>query len=272
MNEQTPSGFDLNALMQQQRRRWEEGTPILVEAILAAHPAIRESKDAVLDLINHEIVLRTEFGAPSKREDYLQRFPDLKTELAMLFEVHAAIEGEHAQAAPTIAGTELSLNPADDWPRLPNYEVIGVLGEGGMGIVYKALDRRLKRTVALKMIRGSRASVEERRRFQGEAEAVAKLDHPGIVHIYEVGDFERQPFVALEYLDGGSLAQHLNSVPQAPTAAGHLIETLARGVHYAHSMGVIHRDLKPANILMQRIAKTASHTGALTPGVQDGVA
>src|ERR1019366_6548089 len=135
-------------------------------------------------------------------------------------------------------------------------------GEGGMGIVYKALDRRLKRTVALKMIRGSRAGADDRRRFQAEAEAVAKLEHPGIVHIYEVGEYERQPFVALEYLDGGPLPQHLNRGPQAPPAAAQLIETLARSVHYAHSMGVIHRDLKPANILMQRLAGSSSQIGA----------
>ena len=272
MNEPTPIDIDLNALMQEQRRRWQQGTSILVEALLKEHAVFRDQKDALLDLINHEIILRTEFGAPAKREEYLQRFPDLKTDLLMLFEVHDALEGERDQAAPTIAGHEISSLPADDWPKLPNYEVIEVLGEGGMGIVYKALDRRLKRPVALKMIRNARAGAEERRRFQAEAEAVAKLDHPGIVHIYEVGEYERQPFVALEYLDGGTLAQHLNSVPQAPPAAALLIETLARSVHYAHGIGVIHRDLKPANILMQRIAESASGIGESTHWVREGVA
>ena len=134
-----------------------------------------------------------------------------------------------------------------------------------MGIVYKAFDQRLKRTVALKMIRGSRAGPEERRRFKIEAEQVARLDRPGVVHIYEFGEHEQQPFFALEYVDGGSLSGQLNGLPQAPVRAARLIEDLARSVEQAHRLGIIHRDLKPGNILLQKT------TDAAAPWTHDGV-
>ena len=243
-------GTDVNHLMQEQRRRWEAGTPILVEAILAKHPALRNNKEALLDLINHEIVLCGEFAKLPTREEYLGRFPDLKTDLVMLFEVQDAIAAKSVRNASTIDAEESDAEPRDALPSPPNYEVVGVLGEGGMGIVYKAIDLRLKRLVALKMIRTSRAGTAERLRFQREAEAVAKLDHPGIVHIYDIGEFDGQPFFALEYLDGGSLSSLLKGLPQAPIASARLVETLAQSVHYAHSHGIIHRDLKPGNVLL----------------------
>jgi tetratricopeptide (TPR) repeat protein len=119
-----------------------------------------------------------------------------------------------------------------------------------MGVVYKARQRALNRLVALKMIlaRGH-AGEHELARFQAEAEAVAALQHPNIVQIYEVGERDGLPYLALEYLDGGSLQQKLAGQPLPPRLAADLIEQLARAVQYAHEQGVVHRDLKPANIL-----------------------
>jgi tetratricopeptide (TPR) repeat protein len=131
------------------------------------------------------------------------------------------------------------------------YELVGELGRGGMGVVYKALQTRLKRIVALKMIlAGPHAAPEHRSRFRGEVEAVARLHHPNIVQIYEVGEHEGRPFCALEYMDGGSLDRRLKGEPQAPNLAVRLTETLARAMHAAHQKGIVHRDLKPANILL----------------------
>src|SRR5262245_24028488 len=134
--------------------------------------------------------------------------------------------------------------------QVPGYEVLRELGRGGMGVVYLARDRRLQRLVALKMIlAGVQSGPEERARFRAEAETVARLQHPNIVQIFEVGEWGGQPYFALEYLDGGNLARQLGQ-PFPPAAAATLSKTLARAVQYAHDQGVVHRDLKPGNILM----------------------
>jgi WD40 repeat protein len=136
-------------------------------------------------------------------------------------------------------------------PAVPGYEILGELGRGGMGIVYRARQVRLKRLVALKMIlTGPQAEEGQLARFRVEAEAVARLQHPNIVQIYEVGDHNRSPYLALEFVSGGGLDRRLDGTPQEPRAAADLVETLARAMHFAHQKGVVHRDLKPANVLL----------------------
>jgi tetratricopeptide (TPR) repeat protein len=125
-----------------------------------------------------------------------------------------------------------------------------------MGVVYRAEQKSLRRTVALKMIRGSeRASLALQARFHLEAEALASLQHPNIVQIYDVGEHNDCPFMAMEFVDGGTLGTFLNGKPQPARAAAKFIETLARAMHAAHQRGIVHRDLKPANILLQKPAK-----------------
>jgi serine/threonine protein kinase len=120
-----------------------------------------------------------------------------------------------------------------------------------MGVVYKALQIKLKRLVALKMIlAGSYAGEQALARFRTEAEAVARLQHPNIVQIYEVGEQEGLHFFSLEFVEGGSLAHKLAGTPQPPSEAARLVEILARAVHYAHQRGILHRDLKPSNVLL----------------------
>ena len=135
--------------------------------------------------------------------------------------------------------------------RVPGYELLGELGRGGMGVVYKARHIKLNRVVALKMILArAHASIQERLRFQIEAEAIARLQHPNIVQLHEAGEFEGLPFFSLEFCDGGSLDKLLKKQRSTPAESAELVETLARAMHYAHLRGVVHRDLKPANILM----------------------
>ena len=136
-------------------------------------------------------------------------------------------------------------------PTVPGYEIEGELGRGGMGVVYKARHLALKRPVALKMIRaGAHAGPEERARFNAEAEAVARLQHPHIVQVYEVGEHHGHPYLALELVEGGSLAQRLRGRTLSPREAARLGETVARAMQLAHSRNVVHRDLKPANVLL----------------------
>jgi WD40 repeat protein/serine/threonine protein kinase len=138
-----------------------------------------------------------------------------------------------------------------DRNHVTGYEILGELGRGGMGVVYKAHQKGLNRFVALKMVlSGIHAGSEEMERFRAEAEAVARLQHPNIVQVYEVGEQDGRPFFSLEYVEGGSLAQRLDGTPQPARASAQLVETLARAIHFAHQRGIIHRDLKPANILL----------------------
>jgi hypothetical protein len=135
--------------------------------------------------------------------------------------------------------------------RIAGYEILGELGRGGMGVVYRARQTKLDRLVALKMIlAGSHAGTGEFARFRMEAESVARLCHPNIVQIYDVGEHEGQPFFALEYVEGGNLAGRVKDPPLSPRRAAELVELLARAIDHAHQHGIIHRDLKPANVLM----------------------
>ncbi len=150
-----------------------------------------------------------------------------------------------------------ALLPELNYPRVRGYEILSLIGSGGMGVVYKARHRELRRVVALKMLRGAAASDPEfRERFRTEAEAVARLQHPNIIQVFEVGtiqpqsgDYEAPPFIALEFVEGASLTRFTSS-PQTPEFAARMIATLARAAHAAHRVGVVHRDLKPANVLL----------------------
>jgi serine/threonine protein kinase len=136
-------------------------------------------------------------------------------------------------------------------PAVPGFQILGELGRGGTGVVYKARQVSLQRTVALKMVlNGAHAGPKELARFRAEAGVIARLQHPNIVQIYDVGEAAGRPYFALEFVAGGSLAQHLHGKPQPVRPAAQMVETLARAVHAAHANGVVHRDLKPANILL----------------------
>jgi eukaryotic-like serine/threonine-protein kinase len=136
-------------------------------------------------------------------------------------------------------------------PGIPGYDVEALVGHGGMGVIYKARHHRLNRVVALKMlIAGAYARPHERARFQREAEAVASLQHPNIVAVYDVGDHDGCPYFTMELLEGGSLDRKLAGTPLPSSQAATLLITLADAMQAAHQAGIVHRDLKPANILL----------------------
>lgn len=152
--------------------------------------------------------------------------------------------------------------------RVGDYEILAEVGRGGMGVVYQARHRGLRRLVALKMIlAGEFASPVQELRFRLEAELAARVGHHNFVQIYEIGSCDGRPFLAMEWVEGGSLANRLDGTPWPPGEAAALIETLARAIDVAHGEGVVHRDLKPANILLARVAHGGGPgwDGAATP-------
>jgi serine/threonine protein kinase/predicted negative regulator of RcsB-dependent stress response len=154
-------------------------------------------------------------------------------------------QGGAAVSTVESAATEIA-------PAIPGYEILGVLGRGGMGVVYKAREVVLDRLVALKVVTaGKLASDEQIARFQSEARAEARLQHPNIVQVHAVGEHEGFPYLSLEYMDGGSLAQKIARQPQPPRQAAQFVYLLARAMAYAHGRGIIHRDLKPGNVLLK---------------------
>jgi WD40 repeat protein len=153
---------------------------------------------------------------------------------------------------------------------VPGYEVLGELGRGGMAVVYKARQVALNRVVALKMVlAGGHAGEQDRARFRAEAEAIARLQHPGIVQVHDVGEHEGRPFFSLEYCPGGTLADRLGGRPLPPRDAAALVEALARAVHYAHQRGVVHRDLKPSNVLLT-LSREPEASAGVAPALASG--
>jgi WD40 repeat protein len=204
-------------------------------------------------------------GSPEQREVLRQR---LRAVAAM--ESFLGMDSAHHQSVqtqPTKPGGGAEGPPhaglRSDAARLPTalpgYEILAELGRGGMGVVYKARQVSLKRLVALKMLRAGRgAGSEQVARFRTEAEAVARLQHPNIVQVYETGEHDGLPYFSLEYVEGGGLDRKLAGTPLPARDAARLVETLARAMDYAHQRGILHRDLKPANILLSGEWRVAS--------------
>ena len=202
-------------------------------------------------------------GAPD-RQVLFDRHPELAAELAEFFAVQDQVHDLAApflelESTPVEAHREISSpngemppgSPLDGDRIVGDYELLGEIARGGMGIVYRARQRSLNRLVALKVIRdGARATRDDVQRFRNEAEAVANLEHPNIVPIYEVGDHRGSSFFSMKLVERGSLADRLHEYGADPRAAARLVAAVARAVHHAHERGVLHRDLKPSNILI----------------------
>jgi serine/threonine-protein kinase len=205
-------------------------------------------------------------------EEACRDCPELLPEVRQRWANFCRIDAEVRELLPGIqtcqdAPATVPVPPTADLPQVPSYEVEAVLGRGGVGVVYKARHVALKRTVALKMLAAGHGSPADRVRFRAEAEAVARLQHPNIVQIHEVGEADGLPFLALEFVEGGSLAERLAGRPLPPRDAARLVAALAEAMHLAHSRNLVHRDLKPGNVLLAGAADTP--VGQCQPKVTD---
>jgi serine/threonine protein kinase len=228
-------------------RAWRDRCrPHLEDHLPPWPPDLRAS--LLRELIALDIEYRRRRGEQPTQADYAARFPDLDApELSRLLAGPAlAVRDSPTEALDPPADAALPVPEA-----IGEYEILGVLGRGGMGVVYLARDGKLKRKVALKRMRSAElAGTAELARFRAEAEAVAALQHPNIVQVFAVDEHQGQPYCVLEYLPGGTLASRLARKAQVPRWAAEMALTLALAVEAAHKAGIIHRDLKPANVLL----------------------
>jgi WD40 repeat protein len=246
--------------------RLKAGEPVRVEAYLDLYPRLADETSVVLDLLQAEHALRARLLAPADAEPKLASLPAGAASVESDRAQPAQVEPDEPSVHPSLAANEVecfdqasTVRPvpgttAGDRPGLPTvpgYEIKAELGRGGMGVVYQARQVKLNRLVALKMIlAGAHAGEGELARFKTEAEAVARLQHPHIVQIHEVGEHNGLPYFSLEFCEGGSLESKLGGAPRPPGEAARLVETLARAMDAAHRAGIVHRDLKPANVLL----------------------
>jgi WD40 repeat protein/tetratricopeptide (TPR) repeat protein len=221
---------------------------------------------ALIELVKIDLEKNWQCGRQLGLVDYVARYPELGAPEALPPDLVLAEEevcrqfGDLSATVPSLSAGGVPSLPTLLQPAPPaksrvpcvrGYEVLGKLGQGAMGAVYKAHHLRLNRVVALKVVLDApSARPEELVRFRREAELIARLQHANIVQIYEVGEYACGSYLALEYVDGPTLDRQLSATPQPPREAARLIEVLARAVHYAHGQSVIHRDLKPGNVLL----------------------
>ncbi|MBI3839936.1 MAG: protein kinase [Planctomycetia bacterium] len=278
----------------EQRRRWQSGDRVLVESFLERHPDVTVQENELLNLIYAEFRLRESVGEVPSLDEYERRFPTFKNQLKLLLEVHEAIgkttRGAAGLAASTADNRAESTAPDPDRfpitaptvalelpapkPKATNYTRIGrylvteKLGAGGFGEVFKASDPDLKRDVAIKVPYPhlvSRAADADS--YLAEAQNAARLDHPGIVPVYDVG---RTPdglcYVVSKLIPGGSLDRDLDKRRRPFAESAELVAKVAEALHHAHQRGLVHRDIKPGNILLdeQRRPLVADFGLALT--------
>jgi WD40 repeat protein/serine/threonine protein kinase len=214
------------------------------------------------ELLALDLAYRRQAGERPSPADYRSRFPADDELIRSAFADGDASsptapsppcpERQETMQFPGGPGTPSGADqPSEALPLVLGYRIESRLGEGGMGVVYKAHQISPNRIVALKMVHDRRpASAEEVRRMRAEAEAAADLDHPNIVPIYAVGEHQGQPYFAMRFIDGGTLGDSLGRYANDLRSAARLLATVARAVHHAHQRGVLHRDLKPGNVLL----------------------
>jgi serine/threonine protein kinase len=201
------------------------------------------------ELLRLDLDYRARRGERPLAEEYRQRLPRYAALIDAVFGTDSPLVPLTSSDATVVFATGPQTPATADWPAFPGYKILGELGRGGMGVVYKARQLNLDRVVAVKMILAGQAGQDQLAGLRAEAEALAHLQHPNIVQIFEVGVLDGRAFFSMEFVDNGSLADRVRGTPQVPAEAAGWVQVLARAIHVAHGRGIIHRDLKPANIL-----------------------
>jgi len=247
------------------------------DATLSNNPQLEGDRDQRLADLLAQLSDGAQRGEQVNIESVCSEHPDLAAEIrelwgAVLFADVAATQSSHN----SYSVVEKTPQTVLELPcRFGDFELIEELGRGGMGVVYRARQISLQREVAIKMIlRGDLASTTDIERFHAEAEASAKLEHEGIVPVYEVGDINGRAYFCMKYITGETLSQQLAKGPMPPRKAARILAAVSRAIHFAHQNGVLHRDLKPSNIIVNEsgkplvmdfgLAKQSSETASLT--------
>lgn len=219
-----------------------------VEEYFERFPQLLDDQDVVIDLIVTEFYLRNRFGQAVTRDEFLKRFPERHEVLQKRFSSNETTlswtRGRHRRFPRVL-------------PKIPGYVIEEELGQGGMGAVYRATQTALQRAVAIKtLLVGAAATDDLKKRFRNEAEAIARLNHPHLVPVYEVGEWKPEgasatiPYFVMKYYAGGSLAFRAKGADSDLNNHVRIMETISLAVHHAHQRGILHRDLKPSNILL----------------------
>lgn len=227
---------------------WTSETPVTIESLLQRSPKLDQGF-MLRHLLPVELELRTIGGETVAAESLKQRFPDHPDVIAAVLSEQNS--GQQAGNHTIAAGGETSFacRSQPQTPRIPGYRITGRLGQGGMGVVYRAVQLRLNREVALKVISASPHSSDKRQsQFLQEGEIVASLSHPGIAHVYDAGEADGVPYLASELVTGGTIADV--PLPLPHNQAVELVASITNALAVAHQHGIVHRDLKPSNILL----------------------
>ena len=239
----------------EQHERWRLGQRVRAEELASLLPAGDQRDQALCDLAYGEFLLREQLGERPSLLEYQQRFPPAAQMLARQMEVHRALADEPAPAPPSLA--EAQAPP----PQIPGYQILGELGRGGMGVVYKARQVVLDRVVALKVLRADAGDGPALQRMHREAVVTAKLSHPAIVAVHDAGNVGGAAYFAMEYVPGADLHRLVaRDGPLCPEDVLDYLRQAADALRHAHGHGLVHRDIKPSNLM---VVPAASGPGQL---------
>lgn len=245
----------LDSLCDDYEKKLRAGEKVEIKDFLVKVPDVPSDR-LFCELLRMDLEFRiqtdSDSSANSLKQEYHQRYPDCTQE----------IEWVWGEVQPVLDKMEQDKQLPNRVPdRIGSFELLEKIGQGAMGVVFRARDVKLKRHVALKLMRSSVAANEnEQQRFQLEAEAAARLRHPNIVQIFDVGEENDVPYIAMELVNGVNLSQLTNREPQQPQLAAKLCRDLARAIDHAHEYGIIHRDIKPGNILVGQAAASSQES------------